>query len=253
MKRIKKQKPSFLAYMFAFVLLAFSINHTIIYIASMLLFAFALLYDISLFLKMSHGKYWEKFIYLTFSVLAYFSYLHAEAFSKYSIYMETGVKADYFQTALAYFKGIYFVPSIILMISFLIAGVLFFIIVFSTILMYVDLLSSLWKEKLRSFKKQYMHFILFLISAMILIMFFVADSSKLFESFFGKQFVASGILKFEFVPNGSCSNIPKGTLIKLLDGDNILVSNIEKLPFWSIPDDENATFTLKKCTLKMER
>jgi hypothetical protein len=133
------------------------------------------------------------------------------------------------------------------MISFLIAGVLFFIIVFSTILMYVDLLSSLWKEKLRSLKKQYMHFILFLISAMILIMFFVADSSKLFESFFGKQFVASGILKFEFVPNGSCNNIPKGTLIKLLDGDNILVSNIEKLPFWSIPDDENATFTLKKC------
>lgn len=243
----REQKPSFLAYIFAFVLLAFSINHTIIYIASMLLFAFALLYDIALFLKMSHGKYWEKFIYLTFSVLAYFSYLHAEAFAKLSIYAETGVKAEYFQTALAYFKGIYFVPSIILMISFLIAGAIFVVIILSYIPLFIDILPSIWKEKLKPYKKQFMHILLFLFSALILIGSFFTDSSKLYESFFGKQFVASGILKFEFVPNRSCSNIPKGTLIKLLDGDNILVSNIEKLPLWRIPDDENATFVLKKC------
>ncbi len=118
----KEQKPSFLAYLVAFLLLVLALQSNVFYTLSMLVFTFALLYDISLFLKMSHGKYWEKFIYLTFSVLAYFSYLHAEAFAKYSIYMETGVKADYFQTALAYFKGIYFVPSIILMISFIIAG-----------------------------------------------------------------------------------------------------------------------------------
>lgn len=244
---LREQKPSFLAYIFAFILLAFSINHTIIYIVSMLLFSFALLYDISLFLKMSHGKYWEKFIYLTFSVLAYFSYLHAEAFAKYSIYMETGVKADYFQTALAYFKGIYFVPSIILMISFMIAGAIFIVIVISYVPLFIDMFPSTWKEKLKPYRKQYMHILLFLFSALILIGSFFADSSKLFEAFFGKQFVASGILKFEFVPNQSCSNIPKSTLIKLLDGDNILVSNIEKIPLWSIPDDKNATFTPVKC------
>lgn len=76
---------------------------------------------------------------------------------------------------------------------------------------------------------------------------FFTDSSKLFESFFGKQFVASGILKYEFVPNRSCSNIPKGTLIKLLDEDNILVSNIKQLPLLSISEDDNATFILNKC------
>jgi hypothetical protein len=245
---IKEQKPSFLAYIVAFLLLGFTLQSKIFYILSMIIFAFALLYDISLFLKISHGKYWEKFIYLTFSVLAYFSYLHAEAFAKYSIYMETGVKADYFQTALAYFKGIYFVPSIILMISFLIAGALFVIFVLSFIPMFIDLLPSTLKEKLKSLKKQYIHFGLFLISALILLTSFFTDSSKLFESFFGKQFVASGILKYEFVPNRSCdNNISGGTLIKLLDGNNVLVSNIEKLPLLSIPEDENATFTLKKC------
>jgi hypothetical protein len=218
----------------------------------MIIFAFALLYDISLFLKISHGKYWEKFIYLTFSVLAYFSYLHAEAFAKYSIYMETGVKADYFQTALAYFKGIYFVPSIILMISFLIALAILIIIVPSYVLIFIDILPTIWKNKLKnklkSYRKQYLHIVLFLFSALILVISFFTDSSKLFESFFGKQFVASGILKYEFVPNRSCdNNISGGTLIKLLDGNNVLVSNIEKLPLLSIPEDENATFTLKKC------
>ena len=244
----KKQKPSFLAYIIAFILLACSINHTLIYIASMLLFTFALLYDISLFLKKSHGEYWEKFIYLSFSVLAYFSYLHAEAFAKYSIYTETGVKAEYFQTALAYFKGIYFVPSIILMISFLIAGAFFIFIILSYIPLFMSMFPSVWKEKLKLYKKQFIHIFLFLISAMILIMSFFTDSSKLFESFFGKQFVSSGILKYEFVPNRSCSNISKGTLIKLLDGDNVLVSNIKQLPLLSLSEDENATFILNKCT-----
>jgi len=246
---IKEQKPSFLAYLVAFLLLVLALQSNVFYTLSMLIFTFALLYDISLFLKMSHGKYWEKFIYLTFSVLAYFSYLHAEAFAKYSIYMETGVKADYFQTALAYFKGIYFVPSIILMISFMIAGLLFLVLVFSSVPMIVDLIVP-EKEKVKSLRKQYIHILLFLFSVLILIAFFFRDSSKLFESFFGKQFVASGILKYEFVPNRSCTNtedIPKGTLIKLLDGDNILVSNIKQLPLWSISEDENATFTLKKC------
>lgn len=244
---IKEQKPSFLAYIFAFVLLAFSVNHTIIYITSILLFSFALLYDISLFLKMSHGKYWEKFIYLIFSVLAYFSYLHAEAFAKLSIYAETGVKAEYFQTALAYFKGIYFVPSIILAISFLIAIAILLVIVPSYVLIFIDIFPTRWKNKLKSYRKQYLHIVLFLFSVLILFGSFFADSSKLFESFFGKQFVASGILKYEFVLNRSCSNIPKDTLIKLLDGDNVLVSNVKQLPLWSIPEDENATFTLKKC------
>ena len=248
---IKEQKPSFLAYILAFVLLAFSINHTIIYIVSMLLFAFALLYDISLFLKKSHREYWEKFIYLTLSILAYFSYIHAEAFAKLSIYMETGVKADYFQTALAYFKGIYFVPSIILMSSFLIAGAVFVFIMLSYIPLLINMFPAIGKEKLKPYRKQYMHILLFLFSALILIGSFFADSSKLFESFFGKQFVASGILKFEFVPNRSCKNIQEGMLIKLLDGDNILVSNIKKLPLLSIPEDENVIFTLKKCTRKV--
>ena len=247
---IKEQKPSFLAYIVAFIFLVFGLQNKIFYIFSMLIFAFALLYDISLFLKMSHGKYWEKFIYLTFSVLAYFSYLHAEAFAKLSIYAETGVKAEYFQTALAYFKGIYFVPSIILMISFMIAGAIFIVIFLSYIPLFIDIFPTIWKEKLKPYRKRYIHILLFLFSALILIVFFFRDSSKLFESFFGKQFVASGLLKYEFVPNRSCANtedIPKGTLIKLLDGDNVLVSNIKKLPLWSIPDDENATFTLKKC------
>lgn len=199
---------------------------------------------------MSHGKYWEKFIYLTFSVLAYFSYLHAEAFAKLSIYAETGVKAEYFQTALAYFKGIYFVPSIILMISFMIAGAIFIVIIPSYIPLFIDMFPAAWKEKLKSYRKQYMHILLFLFSALILIAFFFMDSSKLFESFFGKQFVVSGILKYEFVPNRSCANIPKDTLIKLLDNDEILVSNIEKLPLLSIPEDENATFIPKKCKRK---
>jgi hypothetical protein len=197
---IKEQKPSFLAYIVAFLLLAFGIQSKVFYIFSMLIFAFALLYDVSLFLKMSHGKYWEKFIYLTFSVLAYFSYLHAEAFAKLSIYAETGVKAEYFQTALAYFKGIYFVPSIILMISFMIAGAIFIVIIPSYIPLFIDMFPTTWKEKLKPYRKQYMHILLFLFSALILIAFFFMDSSKLFESFFGKQFAASGILKFEFVP-----------------------------------------------------
>lgn len=244
---LQEQKPSFLAYIIAFVLLGLGLQSKIFHIFSMLIFAFALLYDISLFLKMSHGKYWEKFIYLTFSVLAYFSYLRAEAFAKYSIYIETGVKADYFQTALAYFKGIYFVPSIILAISFLIGIAIVIVVIPSYIPMFIDMFPYTWKEKLKPYRKQYMHILLFLFSALILIVFFFVDSSKLFESFFGKQFEASGILKYEFVPNKSCNNIQKGTLIKLLDGDNILVSNIKQLPLWSIPEDKNATFTLKKC------
>ena len=244
---LKKQKPSFLAYIVAFLFLLFSLNE-IFYVLSMFTFSGAFLYDIFLFFKISHGKYWEKFIYLIFSVLAYFSYLHAEAFAKYSIYTETGVKADYFQTAVGYFKAIYFVPSIILMVSFLIAGALFIVFMLSFIPMLIDLFPNTWKEQFKSFKKQYIHFGLFLISALILVIAFFSDSSKLFESFFGKQFVASGILKYEFVPNKSCTNnIPKGTLIKLLDGDNVLVSNIQRVPLWSISEDKNATFTLKKC------
>lgn len=214
----------------------------------MLFFTFALLYDISLFLNKNHKKYWEKFIYLTFSILAYFSYIHAEAFAKLIIYMETGVKAAYFQTALAYFKGIYFVPSMILATSFLIAVAIFITIVPSVILIYIDMLPTIWKDKLKPFKKLYMHILLFLFSALILVGSFFADSSRLFESFFGKQFVASAILKYEFVPNISCSNVEKNTLIKLLDSDNILVSNIKNLPLLSIQDDTNATFTLKKCS-----
>jgi len=213
----------------------------------MLIFAFALLYDILLFLKKSHGKYWEKFIYLTFSVLAYFSYLHSEAFAKRSIYIATGVKAEYFQTALAYFKGIYFVPSIILAISLLIALAIFIIIILSNIPIFIDIFPGTWKEKLKPYRKQYMHILLFLFSALILIGSFFSDSSKLFESFFGKQFVASGILKYEFVLNKSCSNISKDKLIMLLDNDDILVSNIKQLPHWSIPEDENATFAPRKC------
>jgi hypothetical protein len=132
------------------------------------------------------------------------------------------------------------------MISFLIAGALFIILIFSSVPMIVDLIIP-EKEKVKSLKKQYIHILLFLFSALILVAYFFMDSSKLFESFFGKQFVASGILKYEFVPNRSCTNLPKDTLIKLLDNDNILVSNIKQLPLWSISEDENATFTLKKC------
>jgi len=246
-KWIQVQKPSLLAYIIAFLLLGLTLQGKIFYIFSMLIFAFALLYDISLFLKKSHGKYWEKFIYLTFSVLAYFSYLHSEAFAKYSIYIATGVKAEYFQTALAYFKGIYFVPSIILAISFLIALAIFIIIISSYILIFIYMFPATWKEKLKPYRKQYMHILLFLFSSLILIGSFFSDSSKFFESFFGKQFVASGILKYEFVPNRSCSNISKDTLIKLLDNDDVLVSNIKKSPLWIIPEDENATFAPRKC------
>ena len=70
---------------------------------------------------------------------------------------------------------------------------------------------------------------------------------QFYESFFNENFIASWVLNYEFVPNRSCTNIPKDTLIKLLDEDNILVSNVKQLPLWSIPEDENATFTLKKC------
>ena len=246
-KWIQVQKPSLLAYIIAFLLLGLTFQGKIFYILSMLIFAFALLYDILLFLKKSHGKYWEKFIYLTFSVLAYFSYLHSEAFAKRSIYIATGVKAEYFQTALAYFKGIYFVPSIILAISLLIALAIFIIIILSNIPIFIDIFPGIWKEKLKPYRKQYMHILLFLFSSLILIGSFFSDSSKFFESFFGKQFVASGILKYEFVLNKSCSNISKDKLIMLLDNDDILVSNIKQLPRWSIPEDENATFAPRKC------
>jgi len=243
---VREQKISFLAYIVAFIFLGFSIQYKIFYIFSMLIFAFALLYDISLFFKKSHGEYWEKFIYITFSVLAYFSYIHAEAFAKLSIYMETGVRTESFETALAYFKGIYFVPSIILATSFLIAGLIFILLILSVIPLYTDLIFRN-NDTVKSIKKKTIHILLFLISSLILVVSFVKDSSKLFESFFGNQFVASGILKYEFVPNRSCTNIQKDTLIKLLDADDVLVSNIKQLPFWSIPEDENATFTLKKC------
>ena len=235
-------------YIIAFILLAGgAFIHPLFYTPSLLVFVFALLYDITIFLEKSHGKYWEKLIYLSFSILAYFSYIHAEALAKLSIYTETGIKAESFETALAYFKGIYFVPSIIIIAIILVACTLLFLLFISFIPMYANFILK-DKKIVKIIRHQYIHILLFLISSIIVVTMSLTHHKKFYESFFNENFIASGILKYEFVPNRSCSNIPKGTLIKLLDGDNVLVSNIKQLPLLSISEDENATFILNKCT-----
>lgn len=244
---LKEQKLSFLVYILAFILLVLgAFFSSLFYTPAMFALLFALLYDIAIFLDHSHNKYWEKFIYIGFSILAYFSYLNAEALAKLSIYTETGVKAEYFGTALAFFKGIYFVPSIILIGIVIVAGMIFILLFLSFVPMYANFILK-DKEMVKAIRQRYTHTFLFLISSVMIVTMSLMYHKQFYESFFNENFIASWVLKYEFVPNRSCANIPKDTLIKLLDGDNILVSNIKQLPLWSISEDENATFTLKKC------
>ena len=244
---LKEQKLSFLVYILAFILLVLgAFFSSLFYTPAMFALLFALLYDIAIFLDHSHNKYWEKFIYIGFSILAYFSYLNAEALAKLSIYTETGVKAEYFGTALAFFKGIYFVPSIILIGIVIVAGMIFILLFLSFVPMYANFILK-DKEMVKAIRQRYAHTFLFLISSVMIVTMSLMYHKQFYESFFNENFIASWVLKYEFVPNRSCANIPKDTLIKLLDGDNILVSNIKQLPLWSISEDENATFTLKQC------
>lgn len=240
------KNSSFIVYILAILLLFLGLNYKILYILSIVLFAGAFIYDTLMFLKESHGKYWEKFIYILLSIFAYFSYIQAEAMAKFSIYEITSMKPEYFDTTLSYLKGIYFIPASMLTISFLLAVITFIFLAFSFIPMFAEIV-QLDKNLTKSIQKKYLHSFLYLFSAVTLVFAFFTDNTKLYESFFGKNYVQSALIKYSFVSNNSCKNLPQGTLIKLLDSDKVLITNIKNFPLWSIPDDKNATFRIIHC------
>ncbi len=240
------QKISFLFYILAITLLIFSENNKTNYILSISLFASAFIYDTVSFFKYSHNKHWEKFIYIVLSIVGYFSYIQAEAMAKGSIYTSTGIKPELLETALAYFKGIYFIPAVILTSSFALAIIMFILLMFSMVSTLLEML-QINNEPIKFIQKKYFHIFLYFISVSILFIAFFKDNTKLYESFLGKNYIATGIIKYSFVPNNFCNNIPKGTYIKLLDSNDVSVSNITQLQWFSIPDDINVTFNMEKC------
>lgn len=244
---IINQRVSLLLYLGALISLGlYSIFERGFFAFSMILFSIGFIYDSVLIFKKSHSTYWEKFIYLGFSIMAYFSYIISESIAQNSIYDVVKVNPELFGLSLNYFHGLYFLPAIALLSGLVLAfGFGLFLIIF-LIPMFLEIL-GFNKDKLQFIQKEFVHTFFYLLSAIILIFTFLNDSDNFYDSFFGKNYVAKKLLDYSYFPNKTCTNIKSGSYIKFLDSGLVSVSNIDESMKNKISDETEITFEVKKC------
>lgn len=254
---ITQQKFSFLAYMTGIIVFLIGIekvphegySHSEL-IAS-LLFAIGVIYDSINILNILHNTIYEKFLYLIFAILTFFTYIQAESFAKHAIYTEVKVNPDFFSTSVAHLSGIFFLPSFFLIL----ANFLVFSIIVASILIISFPLFNRTKKILLS-PNLALHSGFYILGFIVVVFgFFNLNFGESKNYIFGKNYVLSHIIAKDFYLNKTCENIPS-VYIKYLEDNIVSVTNITYFQnplLWSSSIDNNVTFTLMKCEQAIQK
>jgi len=250
---VKEQKISFVVYLGAFAIAFFGLFISaftgIPYHVFSTLFSFLLIagfvWDSIIFVSQNYNNLKGQALFLALSVFLYFTYIQAESFAFSAVVATTGEKAEYFQFAISYLKGVFLLPSLMLLIISNIVVLFFVVIVLSYISFFTLFLSQ-------DHSKLFAHLTLYFLAVVVTTFtFFSTDAQKVYNDYLGKDFVPMKIIHYSYHPNTSCKNIEKGVYINFLDDDRVSVSNIKQISL-DASDDQNITFESKKC-VKQER
>lgn len=245
---IVEQPISLLLYIPALLLYIFIGSNNPLFVISIAMFIIAVFYDTIRFFQFSHGKFWEKFVFLAMTVIAYFSFIQAESFAQTNIYIATEIQNAplLFKLAFSYLVGIYFITSVILT-SITILSIFSVVLLLS---LYVPMIASMFgvkNETQNIFIKTWVHIFLYTSSSAILMFSFLDNHTKIHESVLGKNYIHSKVINYSFIPNRTCSNIPKDSPILFLKNNNILTTNVEQFYLLGIPSDMNITYEQEIC------
>ena len=232
------QRISLLLYIGFFFFIVISIFNPFFIVLAIFVASIGLIYDTLTFFKNSHGKYWEKFLFLGFAIIAYFSYIASEAVAKHNIYDITKVNPEMFGSSLAILKGLYFLPTTALFSLAIFGLILVITIVLFWIPVYLEEF-GFNNRIVKNMKQKLLHIFLYTVIAFTLTMTYLLNSEKIYQTIFGKNYISHILLFFSYLPNHTCSNISEGTYIKFLDSDLLSVNTSS--------DKNETTFNVMKC------
>ncbi len=257
----KKQEISFLIYIIIFVLLFIgglfiSDKTSQLYFVFNSLLIFLVLFGVVLDTVNVLLKYkstnWGVLLLLFTSILLYFVNIQSETIAHSVIASITGEKAQYFPEVSSYFEAI-FIPLAFLII--LIKNSTY--IVLMIVIAYIVVLLGIVIVIKNKWNKTFFH-VLFYVTAMFsIITMFGSDNEKVYDSFFGTNYIPKKIVEYSYHKNTSCEGIGD-VYINFLYKDIISVSNVKEINYGSNEaelehmsrDDQNITFSTLTCKKK---
>ena len=249
-----KQKISFRLYTTALALTTIAViisaltkNFLILELSILLMqifFIFGMLIDSIEILKKLYNTFYEKIVYALLAVIAYFTYIQSEALAKNAIYSVVKTNPDLFETSINYLAGLYFVPSLFIVLAPLVV-VAFFI---SMILFAFYPILEIFKKN-KEDRVLWFHIVFYLLGVTAAIMGFLRmDVEGIYKKIWGENYITAIILKYDYHKNQTCDG--GSVYIKYLDNNLISKTNINELhhTFFGVRENlENANFQNVPC------
>lgn len=248
---VTKQELSFLAYTSTILLLflsamfvsnKFSSAYLVFTSSIVTLLLFGVIWDSVNILIKYKSTVGGVILLFSVTVLLYFINVQSESLSHQLIASATGEKAQYFPEVSNYFEAI-FMPVAFL---FIFLKNLDSFMTIMTLLLFLSTIGLFLNEK---YRKASAHLFFYTFAIILLIIMFSSNNEKIYESFYGKNYIPSKIIEYSYHQNTSCENFDDEVYINFLYKDIVSVTNMKELKFGK-SIDKNITFSTKKCIKK---
>ncbi len=240
----------------AIALFMFSYSSIYIYILNYIvgtLFVLGIILDTFALLSSLEKNFVLKTILsLITTALVFYVYLQAESLAKSTIYSIVLVNPDFFPTSIAWFSGLFFIPSIFIVLSEGIIIPIFAWVFFIYIIVFAEI-----SKKTKKYRKYLLHTFFYLTGVIILFFgSFDVLSSNILNKKFDTNYLSKQIVKTSYYENKTCRNKElDGIFIKHIEDDIISISNVTKETFNKLGEkelDNTITFKLGKCNRSLK-